>query len=284
MNLNNRLSAYAGLALMACLAVAPQAKAVDSHLFEIGTGMESALSEGGVNVLLRFGYGYSRMQDETDPDPIMGPEQLVWAHISGDLAIDPTATGAAALPMIDIRIIPVHNSLSIIRDNGDAVFADLQVLPMNVGRDIRLDQNVSFKVSVVGLQVGLVQYKTDQIALFAQVAADALGYKLVDMVSDAGMYHGGRVLGTALEGGAQFTITENFSIRIALGGSADLNLGTLNSAFAVQSDLDAYLAVRADIARFIQIFLKGGINASCASAGYGCDYAPQLMLGATFLF
>jgi hypothetical protein len=93
------------------------------------------------------------------------------------------------------------------------------------------------------------------------------------------------VLGTSLEGGAHFTINENFSIRIALGGSVDLNLGSIPSGFAVQSDIDAYLAVRADIARFIQVFLKTGIISNCISAnGYGCEYAPQLMLGATFLF
>ncbi|NDC39858.1 MAG: hypothetical protein EBZ48_17800, partial [Proteobacteria bacterium] len=99
------------------VAAASTAQAANSHLFEVGTGMESALTEGGVNVLLRIGYGYSRTPDETDPDPVLGPEQLVWAHISGDMAFDPTATGAAALPMLDIKIIPVHNSLSIIRDN-----------------------------------------------------------------------------------------------------------------------------------------------------------------------
>jgi hypothetical protein len=261
------------------------AHAGDSHLFEVGSGMESAVSEGGVNVLLKIGYGYSRTPDETDPDPVLGPEQLVWAHISGDMAFDPSATGAAALPMLDIRIIPVHNSLSVILESGNAIYADLQLLPMTVGRDIRIDQNASVKVSVVGLQVGFVNYRTEQVALYAQVAADAIGYKMVDMLSDAGTFHGGRVLGTALEGGAHFTISENFTIRIALGGSVDLNLGSVPTGFAVQSDLDAYLAVRADIARFIQIFLKGGINANCLSANsYGCDAAPQLMLGATFLF
>jgi hypothetical protein len=284
MGILNRFKFAMGLALAAAISGTSNARAVDAHMFEVGAGMESALSEGGVNILLRFGYAYSHMQDETDPDPVMGPEQLVWAHISGDLAIDASATGSAALPMLDIKIIPVHNSLSIIRDNGDAIFADLQLLPMAVGRDIRLDQNVTFKVSVVGIQAGLVRYQTDRIALYAQVAADALGYKMVDQLSSTGTFHGGRILGTALEGGVQFTITENFSIRIALGGSADLNLGGIESSFAVQSDMDAYLAVRADIARFIQIFLKGGINANCLSAGYGCDYAPQLMLGATFLF
>jgi hypothetical protein len=261
------------------------AKASNSNLFEVGAGMESALSEGGVNVLLRIGYGYSSSPDETDPDPVLGPEQLVWAHISGDMAFDPTATGAAALPMLDIRVIPVHNSVSVIMENGNAIFADLQLLPMAVGRDIRIDQNVSVKVSVVGLQVGYVSYQTEQIALYAQVAADALGYKMVDMLSSAGTFHGARILGTALEGGAQFTINENFSIRIALGGTVDLNLGSIPAGFAVQSDIDAYLAVRADIARFIQIFFKTGIISNCVSSGgYGCDYAPQLMLGATFLF
>jgi hypothetical protein len=254
------------------------------HMIEVGSGVESAMTEGGVNVLLRVGYGYSRIAESSQPGEILGPEQLIWAHFTGDFAFDPTASGGNALPYADVRFIPVENSLSIIRDNGDAILGSLQLLPIEVKRDIRIDREAAVSVSVVGIQVGTVRYQQDKIALFAQVAADLVGYKAAIRINDMGSFHGFRLIDLGAEGGVAFMINENFTIRIALGGSADLNFGgNVGRGFAVQSDLNAYLALRADIAKFLQIFFKVGYGAACDN-GFGCEGVPQIMAGITITF
>ena len=254
-------------------------------MVEIGAGTESALTQGGMNVLIRVGVGVSQSPEDTDAGDMLGPEQLVWAHLRGDFSVDPSATGAAALPYLDMTFIPVHNQLSVIRENGDAVMGDLQLLPTRVTRDIRLDRSIGVRVSVVGIQLGTVRTQSEHTALYAQVAADAIGYKMAAHVSSLGTFHGMHIAGLGAEAGAAFLVNENFTVRLALGGNADLNLGGNTNGFSVQSDMDAYLAVKADIAKFIQIFARAGINAMCESGnGRGCEWSPQFMVGATFIF
>jgi hypothetical protein len=271
-----------GIAGGAVLADGPRTR----PMIEIGAGSESAITQGGMNVLIRVGVGVSQSPEDTDAGDMLGPEQLVWAHLRGNFSIDPSATGLDALPYLDMSFIPVHNQLSVIRENGDAVMGDLQLLPTQITRDIRLDRSIGVKVSVVGIQLGTVRTQSEHVSLFAQVAADAIGYKMAAHVSSLGTFHGFHLAGLGAEAGAAFLVNENFTVRLALGGNADVNFGgNINGGFAVQSDMDAYLAVKADIAKFIQVFVRAGINAFCNSGhASGCNWSPQVMLGATFIF
>jgi hypothetical protein len=281
--------ATAALGVATTLAIAGGAVLADGPrtrpMVEIVAGTESALTQGGMNVLIRVGVGVSQSPEDTDAGDMLGPEQLVWAHLRGDFSIDPSASGANALPYLDMSFIPVHNQLSVIRENGDAVMGDLQLLPTRVTRDIRLDRSVGVKVSVVGIQLGTVRAQSEHVSLYAQLAADAIGYKMAAHVSSLGTFHGFHLAGLGAEAGAAFLVNENFTVRVALGGNADVNFGgNVGSGFAVQSDMDAYLAVKADIAKFIQVFVRAGLNAMCDSGESGCQWSPQFMAGATFIF
>ncbi len=256
------------------------------HMIEVGTGMEGAIGKDSFGILLRVGYSYNRIAEDSLPGEVTGPEQLIWAHFSGDFSISPWGGPNGSLPYMNIHFTPVKNSLEIIRDNGDSIMGELRALPIEIKRDIRIDQNAMVKVSLAGVQFGLTSFKSDQIALIAQVAADLLGYKMSSYVSDRGTFHGGHVGGITAEGGAAFLINEDFLIRVVLGGEADLNLGgNSGGGFAVNSDLAAYLAIKADIYRFIQVFLKLTYFGNCNSADtHGCDGAAQLLGGVTVLF
>jgi len=256
------------------------------HMIEVGTGMEGAIGKDSFGILLRVGYSYNRLAEDSLPGEITGPEQLIWAHFSGDFSISPWGDPNAGLPYMNIHFTPVKNSLEIIRDNGDAIMGELRALPIQIKRDIRIDQNAMVKVSLAGVQFGLTRFQSDQMALIAQVAVDLLGYKMSSYVSERGAFHGGHIGGIAAEGGAAYLVNEDFLVRLVIGGEADLNLGgNQGGGFAVNSDLAAYVALKADLYRFLQLFLKLTYFGNCNSANsYGCDGAAQLIGGITVLF
>ncbi len=253
-------------------------------MIEVGGGTEASLTSGGMNVLLRVGFGLRHTPESGEPGDVLGPEQLIWAHVNGDFAISPTGEGGG-LPFMDINFIPVHNQLSVISENGNSVMGDLQLLPINVGRDIRLDEAVTVQVAVVGVKFGIVRVQNEHVALFAQMAANALGYKMASHVSGLGTFHGVHLLDLGAEGGVAFTINDNFMIRLVVGASADIALGgNVGGGFSAYSDMRAYAAIRVDIAQFIQLFAQVSMGGAWDSGNSSFNGYPQFMAGITFIF
>ncbi len=250
--------------------------------FEIGAGTQSNFEGSGMNLLLRIGAGYAKHpEDAPDPD---GIEKLVIAHISGDMAVDVNARGAAALPYVSFDFLPLHDKLAVVSETGNLITADIRILPIHIQRVVQIDQNVEVKASLVGIQVGGAWPQSDTIALFAQVAVDALAYKYVQHVTDSPSFHGAGLIGLEAEGGAAFEINSNFKISVSIGASSDINFGSAGG-FAVQSDMSAYGAVKFDIYRMLQFFVKAGYFGDCTSSREdGCEGAPTFMTGATVHF
>jgi hypothetical protein len=254
-------------------------------MIEIGGGTEAAWNQG-FNVLLRVGFGLRQRPADRREGEVHGPQQLIWAHINGDFAFSPEGDGGG-LPYMDVRIIPYHNSISVVSDPELSVMGELKLLPTQLGRDIRLDQDFTLRVSVVGVEFGAVNMRSEKVALVAQVAADVVGLRLATHVSELGRFLGASIANIGAEGGVAFPglfPSEDSILRIVLGGTADIALGgNRGDGFALQSDMRAYLAIKADINNFIQVFLRGGINAAC-NTGQQCWSSPELMAGATVLF
>ncbi|MCC7443024.1 MAG: hypothetical protein IT285_15430 [Bdellovibrionales bacterium] len=261
-----------------------------SPMIEVGAGGET--QGNGVNVLLHVNVGVRRTVEEGDPDDILViSEQQMWAHMSGDVSFNVSGNGQTVVPYMDIRFVPWEDTVTVGNsEDGLMLSGTLELVPIEIGRNVALDQNVVVQVSVIG-----VQFRKDlahwddvtalgNVTLFAQVAADALGYKVVDHVAaTAGTFHGFHLLGLSGAVGANFEISDNFNVRLEIGANADVNFGA-NNGFAIQSDMGAYAAVRFTIAKFIELFVMGRYQAQCEAFGSGCQGAPQLMFGATFYF
>jgi len=262
-------------------------------MIEVGVGGET---EGnGLDVLLHVNVGVRKTVEEGDPDDILViSEQQMWAHMSGNVSFNTNpGNGQTAVPYMDIRFVPWEDTVTVGNSEDHLMLSGtLQLLPIHIGRNVAIDQNVVVQVSVVGvnLRKDLVHWDDvsalGNVTIFAQLAADAIGYKMANHVVDAnGTFHGFHLLGLTGSVGANMEISDNFNVRIELGGSADVNFGgNTQNGFAIQSDMGAYAAVRLTIAKFIELFVQGSYNAQCEAFSTGCQGVPQLMFGATFYF
>ena len=295
---NQRLWIFTALALAtAALGITPSAycdnpsstvsdPSAPVPMIEVGAGAESPLSKaGGVNILLRVGFGFYQLADPNAPPGILGQEQLVWAHIDGDIAISPLADGTR-VPYIDIKFIPVENSTEFLsQTRTQTIMGNLELFPMKFERNIHLNQQFGYQVSAIGLDFDLLSMQTKQVGFFAQLAVDALGYKMASYVSDLGTFKGFHLGGIALEAGEALITKAGFIIRVALGGSADINFGgDAGVGFAVQSDMQAYVAIKAQVSKMITAFLRAGLLGSYNSGEGTFQAGPEILLGATFIF
>jgi hypothetical protein len=232
------------------------------------------------SVLLRLGFGVRKNIDDPLPGDITTPEQLIIAHIDGTIAVSPDGINGTKVPYMDIRFTPIRDRVSVINDNGNELTGELQFLPIAIGRNINVDQFLTINVSVIAVQFADVRPQNDYVALFAQVAADALGYKMLSHVSDLSTFHGIHLLTLGGEAGVAFTINDSFAVRASIGGSADINWW----GKYFQSDMKAYAAIRASIYRFMQIFLQGGVIGNWDSRHSFFQGGLEGMVGLTLLF
>lgn len=262
-------------------------------LIEVGGGGETQ-GQGAVNVLLNVRVGAKKTVEEGDPDDVLIiSEQQIIAHMDGDISFNVSGNGKTIVPYMDIRfagfedVVTVGNSEDNLMLRGAIRIGDLKI-----GRNVALDQALVIQVSVVGVNVNKDLVRWDDVTflgnvtLFAQLAADAIGYKMANHILDSnGVFHGFHLLGAGIGGGFNFEMSDNFNVRIELGGSADVNFGANTQlGFAIQSDMGAYAAVKFTIAKFVELFVLGRYAAVCEAWGASCSNAAQLMFGATFLF
>jgi hypothetical protein len=256
-------------------------------VIEVGAGVESTVMNDGINVLLKIKIGIQQIPGITGTDEPLGPEQLVWAHLSGDFAVarSNTDVGGYELPYMDIRFIPLHDQLAMSATNIVTLVTDLQAFPIEIHRDIRLDQGISVRASVVGFQLGRMDVQNERLLFFGQIAAEALGYKMVSHVSSLNTFHGMEVGTLQAEAGAAFLLGESFLVTLIFGGSADLSFsGNLGTNPTAQSDLRTYFTAKADLTEAFQLFIQAGLNANCEGQRGFCLTTPRILAGGNFLF
>lgn len=275
---------------IALLASAPALADVHPD-FELGSGADFDLNSSNIqefNLLLKVGFSL-RDDDEVSLGKSLPPAQFVWAHVRAELSINRQYSGPGAddprLPYLNIWFSPVELKDVKLYENGGQISGTLQALPTQIAREMRLDQSFRLAVSAIGFQFDTLNPLNKMAAFCAQVAVDALGYKMIDHASDVRTFQGVHVAGLSAEAGSVFAIDKDFSVRVVLGGSADLNFeGAFKSTSSVQSDLQAYLAVKANFTNFVTVFLKGIFNEAIETSPVSHQKSGQIMFGATFIF
>lgn len=202
------------------------------------------------------------------------------AQIQGDLAVDPRSAADQRLPYLDIKFTAAACPL------GDGVSGGkLKALPVAAGSNMRLDQKLRLRVDAIGYEKNYMrptQFSED-VVVFAKLAADAIGYKLVSHLSELGGFHGFNLGAVNVEVGA-ILATKRITARIVFGGSADVSFGgNIGSGFALQSDLEAYCEFTADINRYLRFFIRNSLLKSINS-GSDDPSQYQLLVGAVFIY
>ncbi|MBC7690812.1 MAG: hypothetical protein H7222_03520 [Methylotenera sp.] len=259
---------------------------VQRPVIEIGGGGQTLGS--GLNILLKVGFSVRKYTNS--PSEKLSErdyqEQLVIAHFSGDFGISTQGDGNR-IPYLDIEFIPVDNHLEFVNTPGQlVVMGNLRFLPTELNRNLQIDEQLGVRVSAIGLQLDAIKYSDRNSGIIAQLAVDALGYKMVSYANGLGKFAGFHIAQAALEAGYATYINDSFYVRVALGGSADLNTGKNSGGeSARQSDQDVYLSIKANIHEMIEIFLKAGfVHTTNSGLDLPNRTTPLLQGGATFIF
>jgi hypothetical protein len=243
-------------------------------MIEIGGGGAAGLADGG-GFLVRVGFSVA---GDSGSD---GINALYLARLKGDVVATPDGT----LPYLDLEFVPI--ALGAAADTDRALQTEIgtiRLLPTRVTRDVRLNESYVVRVDVLGLSLDMPISMPGKVELFARVAADALGYKVVSHVNQTGTFHGLNVLDAELGVGARFNATDKLSVRILVGGAADVNLGGSGNGVAFQSDMKAFARLSADVSELVRFFVEGSLRGTVETGGPGFLSHSQLLAGAVFFF
>src|SRR5690606_38860749 len=106
---------------------------------------------------------------------------------------------------------------------------------------------------------------------YLKLAADAVGFKMLATGVERGLFIGGRLAVASAELGQLLHFSPGYTLRFAVGGSADLALGAHLSShqnpggFAAQSEPEAYAEISLDLARSVRLFVRGSVVANWSS-------------------
>ena len=247
---------------------------------EIGGGVETAIGNGGFNVLLRLRAGVRWASDGSD---IPGLDQLILAHVDGQLAVNPDDSSGDRIPYMNIRFIPVANPQDIPNPDGSGQKLQIQLLPTQITRDTRIGRNFGVSVGLVGLEIGVDSLITSEVGFFLNVAIDLLGWKVMEQNGGYGTFNGLHIANAAFEIGLLFNIAEAFRVRIGAGVQADLNVGEPARGWIMQSDHEAYARMVIEITRFIEIYARISLRNSWTD-GFSDRTVTQFMGGLNIIF
>ncbi|MGZ6371292.1 MAG: hypothetical protein ACXWPM_11105 [Bdellovibrionota bacterium] len=263
-----RFASAMGLALL-CVALPLGALASpggDEGMIEVGGGVESAPESGDINFLLRVNLAGKGVNSKG--------QQLVYAHINANIALNKgNSPDDQHLPFLDISFRPIEFVTG--QSDGELVNGKgFAILPIQVKRDLKVDENLMVSVTALGFMVGGTHIASKHVAIFAQLVGDALGYKYVNHISNVIDLNSFKILGTDVKAGLMLTANENFSVRIAVGVRGDLSGGfthfesTQTGLFdfsghgdiRAESDYKAYAEVKVDIAKYLELFAEASYN------------------------
>jgi hypothetical protein len=160
---------------------------------------------------------------------------------------------------------------------------DIQILPSGIHRDTRVGRDFAIRTSLVGVEYGADSAISENVMFFLDMAADLIGYKVIQQNGGYGTFHAMRVGGAGVEVGLAFNIAQSFIVRISVGGSADLNFGGGDHR-GVQSDQSAFARLQMNVTRFIEVFAQIGlINMSDTGADRRTVHQFMTGINVTFL-
>jgi hypothetical protein len=98
---------------------------------------------------------------------------------------------------------------------------------------------------------------SDQARVFAQVALDLIGVKLLwDVGNDDLRAFAGKPIGMAMGAGVRFYFNDKNSLEFLLGGATDLALAVHPQGILLQGDFSLFAELKSQIASHMVIFLK----------------------------
>lgn len=239
----------------------------DENSAGVGAGVAVSSARAGVGKVVRFnllvGTQYHDVPHGCGNDDLTIQRNYAF-EVSGTATFAPSAGGTEA-QMLDIEFDPIQK---VRRDTNVETFTTpapsdisevrLRALNTHLGRNIRLDQKVSLRISAVG--VSSSNHLSHDTHNYFKVAIDALGYKLASYYSTHA-FHGLDVASAHAEIGRIIKVSRGTLLRVALGGSADVALGAPTDLVpSVQSDGSAYAEASLDVGRYLQFFARSGAN------------------------
>ncbi|MCC7442395.1 MAG: hypothetical protein IT285_12230 [Bdellovibrionales bacterium] len=246
-------------------------------MIEVGAG--GMADPSGWGFLLRTRLRVVDPIAPADPeDPVKWSEQWIWAEFTGEGGIVPTAD-ASELPYLSLRFVPIAREITF-ENTIDGVFAGgaIELLPTELSRQVSLGQAANLEVALVGARFGTESGRDELVRFFLDLSVDALGYKFVDQLSSS--FHGAHLIDFGVSGGIGFQVTEEFGIRLALGGAADLAAGT----GGLQSDLLAYFQLSARLAQVAEVFARVAYQAAWNGVEDRWSGAPIFVFGVALSF
>jgi hypothetical protein len=247
----NRLRAFVALIGLTTLAafVAGPAQVRAEHMIEIGGGAQARSFAPDTAVLLKVGYSY---RDDAEG----GEYYVARMKAQGALGVE---RDSEFLPYAQVEFTPFERYMNKQQFNDLVQGIGGRVARSTLGRELGLGQDLKVSVSVIGIRAGMVNLKEGDsgAALFAQLAADFLGYRLVKFSQDRADYTGMQIADVMVEAGAILSTGKSFSVRVSGGGTAAVSQGT-----TLMIDSSAFAGVRVDIAQFLQFFVRGSASLS----------------------
>jgi hypothetical protein len=233
-------------------------------MIRIGAASEQTLGAGPMNVMAQFAL-------TTHQGAVLKQFTTAYARLSGEVAFSSDPLNGH-LPYLDVEFVPIIVGHSDFEGQNTG----LRVLPMEAIRYIPLNEELSIRVSLLGVQtnsqIPLSGYGPDpKVVLYLNMVADLLGYKWVERMTAADGTRGGSLQGldavTSLsEVGLQIRFTENLRGRILLGIKSSTTVGRRDEeSFAISMRNKLYAQIAADIQNFSETFK---LSIFAQTAGY----------------
>src|SRR5690606_37806094 len=141
----------------------------------------------------------------------------------------------------------VSTSAIVADSEASVTMFGAEALPMELSRNVYVDNQLSLKVHVVGARLGNRYVVNKNVSFYTELVGKVLGYRMRQHLDESlGGFSGVSVGELGAEFGAAFQLGE-VALRIFVGGDADLALGGSGGKFAVHSDLGAYAGLALDI-------------------------------------
>ena len=183
---------------------------------------------------------------------VCGTDQHLFGRLDAVGALSADRQGPT-VPYGDVRFLPKENEIyaPIPSETANALVAALQLVPMQVGRDVSIGQSLKLVVSAAAVAATYWVPIGANLALFMRYALDLLGYKAVRWMSGADSFDGVHIAGGDAQLGLGWLPTADLTIRVFLGNRIDYNQWTRG-----QSDTVFAGTVTADVGSWLRFFAQ----------------------------
>jgi hypothetical protein len=181
-----------------------------------------------------------------------GTDQYLYRRLDVVGAFSKAPQGPA-VPYLEVHFYPKENQVyaPVPSETENVLVADMQFLPVQIGRDIAIDESLRLVISSVAAAAKYWIPLGANLAIFLQYTLDVLGYKAVRYVSDVGPFDGVHVAGGHAQLGIGWTGTPDLTIYVSIGNRIDYNRWTRS-----QLDLAFAATARADVASCLGFFVQ----------------------------